>query len=103
MSDDPQDDPGVGEMVELTSRTGRMGLGTEPGLGEIFRVIGRADDFDEVPTLTLTLMADRQWVSSPLSHQRIDSSAVYPAARGNGRIAVVQSLCADHDAARALD
>jgi hypothetical protein len=55
MSDDPADDPGIGEIVELTSRTGRMGLGTEPGFGEIYRIIGRTDDFDEVPTLTLTL------------------------------------------------
>jgi hypothetical protein len=55
MADDPLDDPGIGEIVELTSRTNRMGLGTEPGFGEIFRVIGRTDDFDEVPTLTLTL------------------------------------------------
>lgn len=55
MSGDPEDDPGVGEVVELTSRGGRMGLGAEPGFGEIFRCIGRADDFDQVPLLTLTL------------------------------------------------
>ena len=55
MSDDPQDDPGVGEVVELTSRGGRMGLGPEPGLGESFMCLGRIDDFDDVPLLTLTL------------------------------------------------
>ncbi len=55
MSDDPQDDPGIGEIVELTSRAGRMGLGREIGSGDLFRVLGRVDDFDSVPTLALTL------------------------------------------------
>lgn len=55
MSDLPDDDPGIGEVVELTSRSGRMGLGTEPGSGRIYRVLGRIDDFDDVSTLTLTL------------------------------------------------
>lgn len=55
MSDDPQDDPGIGEVVELTSRGGRMGLGREAGFGELYRVLGRVDDFDDVPTLELTL------------------------------------------------
>lgn len=57
MSDDPVDDPGVGEVIELTSRSGRMGLGTEPGFGDVFRVLGRVDDFDEVPSITLTVIA----------------------------------------------
>jgi hypothetical protein len=57
MSDSLEDDPGVGEVVELTSRSGRMGLGTEPGAGELYRVLGRIDDFDDVPTLTLTLFS----------------------------------------------
>lgn len=56
MSDDPNDDPGIGEVVELTSHAGRMGLGTSPGSGTLYRVIGRVDDFDAVPLLTLTLM-----------------------------------------------
>lgn len=55
MSDDPEDDPGIGELVELTSRAGRMGFGREIGSGELFRVLGRVDDFDDVPTLGLTL------------------------------------------------
>lgn len=55
MSEDPADDPGIGEIVELTSRGGRMGLGPEPGFGQVFRCIGRIDDFDAVPLLTLTL------------------------------------------------
>lgn len=55
MSDIFADDPGVGEVVELTSRGGRMGLGPESGEGQLFRCIGRADDFDAVPLLTLTL------------------------------------------------
>ena len=59
MSDDPQDDPGVGEVVELTSRGGRMGLGPEPGLGETYTCLGRVDDFDDVPLLTLTLWGPR--------------------------------------------
>jgi hypothetical protein len=55
MSEDTADDPGVGEVVELRSRSGRMGLGAEVGNGEIYRVLGRIDDFDDVATLTLTL------------------------------------------------
>jgi len=55
MSDDPDDDPGIGEVVELTSRSGRMGMGHEVGLGKLFRVLGRIDDFDDVPTLELTV------------------------------------------------
>jgi hypothetical protein len=55
MSDDPIDDPGIGECVELTSRNGRMGLGMEIGTGKIYRVLGRVDDFDSVPTLELVL------------------------------------------------
>lgn len=56
MSDDPNDDPGIGEVVELTSHAGRMGLGTSPGQGTHYRAIGRVDDFDAVPMLTLTIM-----------------------------------------------
>jgi len=55
MSDDPADDPGIGEVVELTSRSGRMMLGTEAGFGKLFRALGRIDDFDDVAILTLTL------------------------------------------------
>lgn len=55
MSDTPEADPGIGEVVELTSRAGRMGLGSEIGEGDLFRVLGRVDDYDEVPTLVLTL------------------------------------------------
>lgn len=55
MSVDPDDDPGIGEVAELTSRGGRMGFGLEPGAGLTHRVIGRIDDFDAVPLLTLTL------------------------------------------------
>lgn len=55
MSDDPADDPGIGEVAELTSRYGRMGFGLEPGQGLTHRVIGRIDDFDDVPFLVLTL------------------------------------------------
>lgn len=53
MSANHADDPGIGEVIELTSRMGRMGLGTETGLGKLFRVIGRVDDFAELPTLIL--------------------------------------------------
>jgi hypothetical protein len=65
MSDDPEDDPGIGELVELTSRAGRMGFGREIGSGELFRVLGRVDDFDEVPTLGLTLYGPPRVVFTP--------------------------------------
>ena len=55
MADDPQDDPGIGEVIELTSRSERMGLGRELGEGELYRVLGRVDDFDDVPRLVLTV------------------------------------------------
>jgi hypothetical protein len=55
MSDASSADPGIGEVIEMTSRSGRMGLGREAGSGRLFRVLGRVDDFDDVPTLTLTV------------------------------------------------
>lgn len=55
MSLDPEADPGIGEIAELTSRYGRMGFGLEEGAGQVHRVIGRVDDFDDVPSLILTL------------------------------------------------
>jgi len=55
MSDDPNVDPGIGEVVELTSINERMGLGPSVGTGKTYRCIGRSDDFDDVPLLTLTL------------------------------------------------
>lgn len=53
MSDTIVVDPGVGEVIELTSRNGRMGLGAEPGSGKLHRVVGKVDDFADLPTLTL--------------------------------------------------
>lgn len=45
----------IGSVVELVSRDGRMMLGTEAGAGKLFRVIGRRDDYDDVPRVTLDL------------------------------------------------
>lgn len=55
MSDDPDDDPDLGDTVELISSDGRMGLGTIAGSGNNYVVIGRDDDFSDNPTITLTL------------------------------------------------
>ena len=58
MSADPADDPGIGEVVELTSRNGRMGTGRRLATGDLFRVLGRVDDFDDVPMLELMLLGE---------------------------------------------
>ncbi len=55
MSDDPADDPDIGDTVELISRDARLGLGTDPGDGKNFVCIGRTDDFEDFPTITLIL------------------------------------------------
>lgn len=45
----------VASIVELRSRHGRFGLGSEIGAGRKYRVLGRVDNFDSSPTITLDL------------------------------------------------
>lgn len=45
----------IDSIVELRSRTGRLGLGSGIGDGRLYRVIGRTDYFDAGPTIELEL------------------------------------------------
>lgn len=55
MSEDPANDPELGEVVELVSKELRMGLGAESGQGKLFMTIARNDQFVDFPSLQLTL------------------------------------------------
>ncbi len=55
MANDPADDPEIGDVVELISSDGRMGLGTVAGSGKRFLVIGIDDDFSDTPSRTMTI------------------------------------------------
>jgi Concanavalin A-like lectin/glucanases superfamily len=89
MSVNPQDDPGVGEAVELTSRSGRMGLGREIGESQTFRVLGRVDDFDEVPVLTLTVWGSATLVITvPTATGRLAATEAPDAAALTGSVTV---------------
>lgn len=55
MSEDPAEDPELGEVVELISKGERMGLGTEAGTGKLFTTIARQDQFIDNPNLVITL------------------------------------------------